>query len=50
MMGNYLRFDFGESYFRDRSVVELVFDLLDELGVQSLGAPVLAGDDAASCS
>ena len=26
MMGNYLRFDFGESYFRDRSVVELVFE------------------------
>ncbi len=26
MMGNYLRFDFGESYFRDRSVVELVLE------------------------
>ena len=26
MMGNYIRFDFGNSYFRDRSVVELVID------------------------
>ncbi|WP_299620179.1 microcin C ABC transporter permease YejB [Pelagibius sp.] len=26
MMGNYLRFDFGESYFRDRRVVELVLE------------------------
>ncbi len=26
MMGNYLRFDFGESFFRDRSVVDLVID------------------------
>ncbi|MFQ5784983.1 MAG: microcin C ABC transporter permease YejB [Alphaproteobacteria bacterium] len=26
MMGNYLRFDFGDSFFRDRSVVELVFE------------------------
>jgi microcin C transport system permease protein len=26
MMGNYLRFDFGTSYFRDQSVVELVLD------------------------
>ena len=26
MMGNYVRFDFGESYFRDRSVVDLVLD------------------------
>ena len=26
MMGNYLRFDFGESYFRDRRVVDLVID------------------------
>ena len=28
MMGNYLRFDFGESYFRDRRVVDLVIDKL----------------------
>ncbi|UCH25652.1 MAG: microcin C ABC transporter permease YejB [Trueperaceae bacterium] len=26
MMGRYIRFDFGESYFRDRSVVQLVLD------------------------
>jgi len=26
MMGNYLTFDFGNSFFRDRSVVELVID------------------------
>ncbi len=26
MMGRYLRFDFGESFFRDRSVVDLVID------------------------
>ena len=26
MLGNYARFDFGESYFRDRSVVDLVID------------------------
>ena len=26
MMGNYIRFDFGESFFRDRSVVALVVD------------------------
>jgi len=26
MMGNYLRFDFGNSFFRDRSVVDLVLD------------------------
>ena len=26
MIGNYLRFDFGTSYFRDRTVVELVVD------------------------
>ncbi|MCE2510768.1 MAG: microcin C ABC transporter permease YejB [Alphaproteobacteria bacterium] len=26
MMGGYLRFDFGESYFRNRSVVDLVLD------------------------
>ncbi len=26
MMGSYIRFDFGESYFRDRSVVDLVID------------------------
>ncbi|HYM33275.1 MAG TPA: microcin C ABC transporter permease YejB [Candidatus Cybelea sp.] len=26
MMGNYLRFDFGDSYFRDRRVVDLVRD------------------------
>jgi microcin C transport system permease protein len=26
MMGNYLRFDFGESFFRDRAVVDLVID------------------------
>ena len=28
MVGNYLRFDFGTSYFRDRSVVDLVIDKL----------------------
>ena len=28
MMGNYLRFDFGESFFRDRAVVDLVIDKL----------------------
>jgi len=28
MMGDYARFDFGESFFRDRSVVELVIDKL----------------------
>ena len=28
MMGNYLRFDFGESYFRDVPVVDLVIDKL----------------------
>jgi len=28
MMGNYLRLDFGTSYFRDRSVVNLVIDKL----------------------
>jgi len=26
MMGNYVRFDFGDSYFQDRSVVQLVID------------------------
>jgi len=26
MMGNYLRFDFGESYFRDRRVVDMVIE------------------------
>jgi microcin C transport system permease protein len=26
MIGSYVRFDFGESYFRDRSVVDLVID------------------------
>jgi microcin C transport system permease protein len=26
MIGSYIRFDFGESYFRDRSVVDLVID------------------------
>ena len=26
MMGDYLRFDFGDSFFRDRSVVDLVLD------------------------
>jgi microcin C transport system permease protein len=26
MMGRYLRFDFGESYFRDRKVVDLIID------------------------
>ncbi|GAB4360214.1 MAG: microcin C ABC transporter permease YejB [Gammaproteobacteria bacterium] len=26
MMGNYVRFDFGESFFRDRSVIDLVID------------------------
>ena len=29
MMWNYLRFDFGESYFRDRSVVLLIVDKMD---------------------
>ena len=29
MMWNYLRFDFGESYFRDRAVVLLVIDKMD---------------------
>ena len=29
MMWRYLRFDFGESYFRDRSVVRLVIDKMD---------------------
>ena len=29
MMWNYLRFDFGDSYFRDRSVVLLVIDKMD---------------------
>ncbi|MCZ6763600.1 MAG: microcin ABC transporter permease, partial [Alphaproteobacteria bacterium] len=28
MMGNYLRFDFGESYFQDRRVIDLVIDKL----------------------
>jgi microcin C transport system permease protein len=28
MVGNYLRFDFGESFFRDRSVIGLVIDKL----------------------
>ena len=28
MMGNYLRFDFGDSYFRDQSVMSLVIDKL----------------------
>ena len=28
MIGNYLRFDFGESYFRDRRVIDLVLDKL----------------------
>ncbi|MCY4487406.1 MAG: microcin C ABC transporter permease YejB [Deltaproteobacteria bacterium] len=28
MMGNFLRFDFGDSFFRDRSVVQLVMDKL----------------------
>ena len=28
MMGNYLKFDFGDSYFRDRRVVDLVIDKL----------------------
>ena len=28
MMGDYLQFDFGESFFRSRSVVELVLDKL----------------------
>jgi len=28
MMANYLRFDFGDSFFRDRSVVDLVIDKL----------------------
>jgi microcin C transport system permease protein len=26
MMGNYLRFDFGDSFFQDRSVIDLVLD------------------------
>jgi len=26
MIGNYLRFDFGDSYFRDRSVIDLIID------------------------
>lgn len=26
MMGNYIMFDFGDSYFRDRSVIDLVLD------------------------
>jgi microcin C transport system permease protein len=26
MMGNYIRFDFGDSYFQDRSVMQLVID------------------------
>ena len=26
MMGNYLRFDFGESYFRDQTVIDLVLE------------------------
>ncbi len=26
MMGNYLRLDFGDSYFRDRSVIDLIID------------------------
>ena len=26
MLGNYLRFDFGESYFRDREVIDLILD------------------------
>ena len=29
MIGRYLRFDFGESYFRDESVVRLVLDRMD---------------------
>ena len=28
MLGNYLRFDFGDSFFRDRAVVDLVIDKL----------------------
>tara|TARA_B100000676_G_scaffold70140_1_gene70122 strand:+ start:1422 stop:2522 length:1101 start_codon:yes stop_codon:yes gene_type:complete len=28
MMGNYIRFDFGDSYFQDRSVAQLVMDKL----------------------
>jgi microcin C transport system permease protein len=28
MVGNYMRFDFGESFFRDRSVIDLVVDKL----------------------
>jgi len=28
MIGNYIRFDFGESFFRDRAVVDLVIDKL----------------------
>ena len=26
MMGNYIRFDFGDSFFQDKSVIQLVFD------------------------
>ena len=26
MMGNYLRFDFGNSFFRDESVIDLVLE------------------------
>jgi len=29
MIGNYLRLDFGDSYFRDRSVAQLVIDKMD---------------------
>ena len=28
MMGNYLRFDFGDSFFRDQAVVDMVVDRL----------------------
>lgn len=28
MMGNYIRFDFGQSFYRDRSVVDLIFEKL----------------------
>jgi microcin C transport system permease protein len=28
MLGNYLRFDFGKSYFRDVSVLELIKEKL----------------------
>lgn len=38
MMGNYLTFDFGESYFRDTSVIDLVLDKMPvsiSLGVWS---------------